>query len=201
MSADKQELDQDDRITKFKKEEEAKLDQKVAAFKAKLEREEKVEETLKVVKDEKDDELKKEILASIIPWIIENSSLVSSEDATNLAKTFAKNSKKGKTSGKRPTYYLVDIIALKAEAEEFCNELLKDKDVLLLEEDNNFAVVYNKAFSGNVRNIATALNTTAGDLFRKHSNANKQLEVNHGLDVSKFKKTEFDSYTYAPTKK
>lgn len=197
MSTDKQELDQDDRITKFKKEEEAKLDQKVAAFKAQLEREEKVEETLKVVKDEKDDELKKTILASIIPWVIENSSLVSSEDETNLSKTFGKKSSQKSPSKSRPTYFLVDIVALKAEAEDFCTELLEDKDVVLLEEDNNYAVVYNKAYAGKIRNAAKALNTSAGDLYRKNSNAKKKLEVDHGLDLSKLKKSDFDSYTYS----
>ncbi|MEZ8210893.1 hypothetical protein [Vibrio bivalvicida] len=189
--------DQDQRIKKFEAEQKAKLDQEVAAFKAKLEREEKVEDTLKVVKDEKDDEIKEDILASIIPWVIENSSLVSKENAADLSKTFGKKSSQKSPSKSRPTYFLVDIVALKAEAEDFCTELLEDKDVVLLEEDNNYAVVYNKAYAGKIRNAAKALNTSAGDLYRKNSNAKKKLEVDHGLDLSKLKKSDFDSYTYS----
>ncbi|NGZ15585.1 hypothetical protein HGG78_17870 [Vibrio aestuarianus] len=193
--------DQDQRIKKFEAEQKAKLAQDVAAFKAKLEREEKVEETLKVVKDEKDDELKEDILASIIPWVIENSSLVSSEDETNLSKTFGKKSKSKSGTPPKKNYYLVDTITLKEEAPDFCKELLADKDVVLQEEDNNYAVVYNKAFAGKVKEEAKKLNITAGDLFRKHSNAIKTLPPEHNFDVSKFKKTEFKPYTYAPSPK
>ncbi|MFS1911137.1 hypothetical protein [Vibrio sp. 10N.286.48.B7] len=193
--------DQDQRIKKFEAEQKAKLDQEVAAFKAKLEREEKVEDTLKVVKDEKDDEIKEDILASIIPWVIENSSLVSKENAADLSKTFGKKSKSKSGTAPNKNYYLVDTITLKEEAPDFCKELLADKDVVLQEEDNNYAVVYNKAFAGKVKEEAKKLNITAGDLFRKHSNAIKTLPPEHNFDVSKFKKTEFKPYTYAPSPK
>ncbi|WP_432451755.1 hypothetical protein ACRRS0_11980 [Agarivorans sp. QJM3NY_29] len=162
-----------------------------------LERQEEIEKTLKNILEEEDSALIGLTINALMPWIISNASEINDENSKELTKRLGKKSAQKSPSKSRPSYFLVDIVALKAEAEGFCTELLKDKDVVLLEEDNNYAVVYNKAYAGKIRNAAKALNTSAGDLYRKNSNAKKTLEVDHGLDLSKLKKSDFDSYTYS----
>lgn len=201
MSIDKQQ-----EIEKLKQQQQKENDERkkqqekeLKELKEQLERQEKIEGTLKSILKEEDSSLIELTINALIPWVIENTASINEGNLKDLTKRLGKKSKSTTKTPPNKNYYLVDTITLKEEASDFCKELLADKDVFILEEDNNFAVVYNKAFAGKVKEEAKKLNFTAGDLFRKHSNSVKTLPPEHDFDVSKFKKTEFVSYTYAPT--
>ncbi|MGC3833506.1 hypothetical protein ACPSKX_04090 [Moritella viscosa] len=179
-----------------KKQQEKELNERIEQ----LDRQEEIEKTLKNILKEEDSSLIELTINALIPWVIENTASINEGNLKDLTKRLGKKSKTTTTKSSNKNYYLVNTITLKEEASDFFKELLADENAVLLEEDNNFAVVYNKVYAGKVRDEAKKLNNIAGDLYRKHSSAVKELPPEHDVDVSKLKKSDFDTYTYKPAK-
>ena len=175
----------------------------ISAFKEKLKRQEIITEKLKSIIEEKSDNLKIEMLNSLAPWIIENIALLEDEHKSSLSKLLAKKkSASGKSAeSSRRSYYLVDGNALAEESKHFYNELLSDDEVVKLEEDENFIVVYSKNYAGKVKVAADAIGTKSGELYRKHATGIKTLEAGQNIDIAKLLKIEFKPFTYKEPKK
>lgn len=170
----------------------------ISAFKEKLKRQEIIEEKLKSIIEEKNDQLKIEILNSLAPWIIHNAAFLEDEYKSSLSKILGKKkSASGKSAeSSRRSYYLVNGNSLAEESNDFYNELLSDDDVVKLEEDEDFIVVYSKNYAGKIKGAADAIGNKSGELYRKHATGIKTLEAGQSIDVSKLKKVKFKPFTY-----
>ncbi|OEF09530.1 hypothetical protein [Vibrio genomosp. F10] len=182
MLSDKQKL-----IEELKAKQKAELE----ALENTLARQDEIEETLKGVLEEKNEETIKLTIDTLMPWIIKNSTHVSEEYFKELSKGFAKKNSPTNKAKSRPSYYLVNGESLKSESEEFYSELVCDKDVFSLEEDNNFIVVYSKNYAGKIKSVAEALGTKSGELYKKHATGIVTLEADHTTDLSKMLKSDF----------